>query len=408
MSPAQGTGDSDIRLQANTGTLRAGTYSARVNIIAPGATNSPGTFRVTFRVRDAIPATVRPALANLSFTSREGDTANPASQKLAIRMEGETKPDWTASVVSLNGGNWLSISPAAGKADGEITVAARLGDLPAGAYAARIEIRSPGAANPLVQVPVSFSVTRQKAIVAANGIVNAASLAAGPVAPGQLITIAGDRMGPRAGVSAKPNESTNRFATSLGGTRVFFDGVPGIVLFAGMNQVNVMVPFEVAGKSKVKVSVESAGYEASDPVEVPVAESAPGLFSADGIRVAALNQDYSFNTPENPAAAGEVVQFFLTGQGLTTPRVDTGALAPAVAPFAAPDLGVRILLDGQGAEVLFAGLAPGSIGLLQVNVRIPLGITPSSNVLVGARIGNAGLASPLYLAVKAAPANDPQ
>jgi uncharacterized protein (TIGR03437 family) len=139
-----------------------------------------------------------------------------------------------------------------------------------------------------------------------------------------------------------------------------------------------------------------------------VAESAPGVFTVDGVRAAALNQDYSFNSPSNPAAAGQVLQLFLTGQGLTTPRVETGALAPAVAPFAAPDQGVRILLDGQNAEVLFAGLAPGAIGLLQVNVRIPAGVTPSQNVLVGARIGNVGLTSAIQVAVKAAPPADPQ
>ena len=215
-------------------------------------------------------------------------------------------------------------------------------------------------------------------------------------------------MGPRNGIAARPNESTNRYATALGGTRVLFDNVPGIVLYASTNQVNAMVPFEIAGKSTVKVTVESAGYDASTPIDVPVASSAPGLFSADGVRAAALNQDYTFNSPTTPAAAGEIIQLFLTGQGLTTPRVETGALSPAVAPFATPDEPVTILIDGQRAEILFAGLAPGSIGLLQVNVRIPDGIVPSANVLVGARIGTVGLQEGMRIAVKAAPAADPQ
>jgi len=382
--------------------LKPGTYTGRVSIIAPGAINSPASVRVTLRVRDPIPGTMRASLSTIAFTAREGDTANPAIQKLAIKMEGETKPDWTATVTSLNGGNWLSISPASGKGDGEITVSARLTDLPAGVYAARINLSAPSATNPTLQIPVSFTVTRPKAVLPANGIVNAASLRAGPIAPGQLVTIAGDHLGPRTGISAKPNESTNRYANSLGGTRVLFDGVPGVVLYSSLNQVNAQVPFEIAGKSSVKVTIESAGFDPSEPLEVKVAETAPDMFTIDGRQAAALNQDYSYNTATTPAAAGSLIQLFFTGQGLTTPRVETGALAPAVAPFASPDQGVVILIDGQRAEVLFAGLAPGSLGLLQVNARIPASVTPSSNVLIGARFGNIGLSDPIQIAVKAA------
>ena len=405
MTPAQGIDDNDLRVQANIGALKPGTYTARVNIIAPGAINSPATFRVTLRVREPIPATMRASLATVAFTAREGETTNPITQKFTLKMEGETKPDWTATVTSLNGGNWLAVSPASGKGDGEITATARIGDLPAGVYAARVNLSAPGATNPALQIPVSFTVTRQKAILAANGIVNAASLRGGAIAPGQLITLAGDRMGPRAGLSAKPNESTNRYATSLGGTRVLFDGVPGVVLYSSLNQINAQVPFEIAGKSSVKVTVESAGFDASEPIEMRVADTAPGLFSIDGVRAAALNRDYSYNTPSTPIAAGDVIQLFFTGQGLTTPRVETGALAPAAAPFATPDQGVVVLIDGQRAEILFAGLAPGSVGLLQVYVRIPVSIAPSNNVLVGARLGNNGLPEALQISVKAA---DPQ
>jgi len=405
MIPAQGLDDNDLRVQANVASLKPGTYAARVNVVAPGAINSPASFRVTLRVREPIPATMRANVAAVAFTAREGETTNPVIQKFSLKMEGETKPDWTATVTSLNGGSWLAVSPASGKGDGEINATARIGDLPAGVYAARINLTAPGATNPALQIPVSFTVTRQRANLAANGIVNSASLRGGAIAPGQLITLSGDRMGPRAGLSAKPSESTNRYATSLGGTRVLFDGVPGVVLYSSLNQVNAQVPFEIAGKSSVKVTVEAAGFDSSEPIEMRVAETAPGMFSIDGVRAAALNQDYSYNTPATPAAAGDVIQFFFTGQGLTTPRVETGALAPAAAPFAVPDQGVTVLIDGQRAEIVFAGLAPGSVGLLQVNVRVPASVAPSNNVLVGGRIGNNGLPEALQISVKAA---DPQ
>ena len=397
MTPAQGYDDANLRLLANASKLPPGSYSARITVHAPLAINTPQYVRVTLRVREPIPATLRTVAQSISFTAREGDSASPSAQKLALRMEGEARPDWTAAATTLNGGSWLSVSPASGVGEGEIAVTSKLGDLPAGVYAGRVTIASAKATNPTLTVPVTFTVTKQKAMVANAGIVNAASLKSGPIAPGQLLTIAGDRLGPRNGVAAQYGE---RFPSSLAGTRVLFDGVPGAMLYASVNQLNVQAPFELVGKSSVKVSVEAAGYDASNPIEVPVNASSAGMFSYDGNRAAALNQDYSLNTPQSPAAPGEIVQFYLTGQGLTTPRLASGAAAPSVAPFPSPDQEVVILIDGVRAEVVFAGLAPGTIGLLQVNARIQQSTRPGDNVFVGARIGASALPDALVIAVR--------
>ncbi|MBM3784767.1 MAG: hypothetical protein FJW30_10430, partial [Acidobacteria bacterium] len=320
IAPGQGYDDADLRVTANASTLRAGTYTARISILAPGAVNSPQFVRVTLRVREPVPATIRPSSPAMTFTATEGAAAAPAPQKLSIKMEGETRPAWTAAATTLNGGNWLAITPAAGTGDGEITASVKTGDLPAGAYAGRITLNSPSAANQTVTIPVSFTIARQRALIAPGGVVNAASLKNGALAPGQLITIAGDRLGPATGLAARVNESTNRYPTALAGTRVLFDDIPGAILYASRNQINAQVPFEIAGKPTVKVTVEPAGFEASLPVEISVNPAAPGLFAAGPERAAALNQDYSLNTPATPAAAGDVIQLFLTGQGAPMAR----------------------------------------------------------------------------------------
>lgn len=62
---------------------------------------------------------------------------------------------------------------------------------------------------------------------------------------------------------------------------------------------------------------------------------------------------------------------FGTGEGQTTPPGSDGALALAT-PVPKPVAEVSITIDGQPAEILYAGSAPGSVaGLFQVNVRIP-------------------------------------
>jgi uncharacterized protein (TIGR03437 family) len=126
----------------------------------------------------------------------------------------------------------------------------------------------------------------------------------------------------------------------------------------------------------------------------------PGIFTVDGTRAAALNQDFTLNTPENPAAPGSVVQLFLTGQGLTNIRVPAGVLAPMEPPFPQPLLGVSLRMDAYEARVLFAGLAPGFAGLMQVNAEVPRLVAPSDRVRVVVSVGRFQASQPVTISVR--------
>jgi adhesin/invasin len=78
----------------------------------------------------------------------------------------------------------------------------------------------------------------------------------------------------------------------------------------------------------------------------------------------------ALNTPQNPVHPGEYVVVYLTGQGLVDQTVPSGAEAPAD-PFALPLAPVFAKLGGKAAEIAFAGLAPGFVGLLQINLVVP-------------------------------------
>jgi uncharacterized protein (TIGR03437 family) len=82
------------------------------------------------------------------------------------------------------------------------------------------------------------------------------------------------------------------------------------------------------------------------------------------------NRDSSLNTPQKPAAVGSVIVAYLTGQGALDNAVVTGAAAPAN-PLSQAALPVAATLGGKPADVLFAGLTPSFVGLLQVNLKVP-------------------------------------
>lgn len=105
---------------------------------------------------------------------------------------------------------------------------------------------------------------------------NAASYAPGAVAPGEIVTIFGERLGP-AGIVSAGFDPSGRLETSAGVTRVLFDGIPAPVLYAGgsqgmvagVMQVNVRVPAPVEPSSAAAVVIR-AGAAESPPLHVAV------------------------------------------------------------------------------------------------------------------------------------------
>jgi uncharacterized protein (TIGR03437 family) len=142
------------------------------------------------------------------------------------------------------------------------------------------------------------------------------------------------------------------------------------------------------------VRVEYLG--ASSPaVTVPVLLAQPGIFTlnASGAGPAAvLNLDYSVNSATNPAARGDAIMIFATGQGVTSPAGVDGLVATA--PSTGDPQLVTVEIGGQTAPVSYAGNAPGLVeGALQVNAVVPTTVTPGSAVSVVVAVG--GTASPV-------------
>ena len=110
----------------------------------------------------------------------------------------------------------------------------------------------------------------------------------------------------------------------------------------------------------------------SDPVEVTVLPAHPGIFTLDGTTGVILHAaTFDPVTASNPAAPGEMVVVYATGLGPVAPAPLTGAPASA-SPLSLTSIPPVVTMGGIVAKVLFSGLAPGFVGLYQVNTTVPL------------------------------------
>jgi uncharacterized protein (TIGR03437 family) len=256
----------------------------------------------------------------------------------------------------------------------------------------RLAVENNGSGNTGVLTGFSVTitgVTQGPPTIGPNSIVTTSSLENGIIAPGDQLSIYGISMGPTAGATA---DITKPLPTSLGGTQVTFDGVAAPLYYVSDQFIHVQAPMSLtAGKATQIQVVASNGSSLSVPVVV--AATNPGFFTeeSDGLgQVKALNQDGSVNGDgssfnSTPAAAGSVVQLFLTGLGAVTPAVAAGTPAPTT-PLSTVASGVTAAVNGNAATVNFAGLAPGLIGTYQVNVTIPA-TTPAGAVRVAVTAG---------------------
>ena len=207
-------------------------------------------------------------------------------------------------------------------------------------------------------------------VVNAAGYQNSGIYNTGWLAPGEIVAIFGQGLGPASGVGATVN-ADGYLPTSLAGVSVTFSGTPAPMLYAGANQINAVVPFEVTGQTDVQVQYQGV-TSAAVPMQVGD-EPAVFTWGAAGTgQAAALNQDGSLNSPSNPAARGSIVSLWGTGFGAMSPPypdglIVSGALSQLV-------LAPNVYVGGLSvpATIQYAGQAPGFVaGAVQINFVVP-------------------------------------
>jgi len=230
------------------------------------------------------------------------------------------------------------------------------------------------------------------------GVVSAASFLPQFIAPGEIVSIFWADMGPAQPAVASPGPG-GRFPTSLADTKVFFEDIQAPLLYVDRNQINAIVPYGLAGRPGTRLYVEYQGRK-SNVVELAMAAASPALFmlGASG-QGAILNQDFMVNSASNPAARGSIVMFYGTGEGATSPAGVDGLTAVSEPPK--PVLPIRVQIGGIEAEVHYAGGVQTLVaGVMQVNVRVPQGVTPGNAVNAVLMVGGASSQRRVTMAVQ--------
>ena len=217
------------------------------------------------------------------------------------------------------------------------------------------------------------------------------------IAPGTWIEIYGSNLAAAACSWQTADFNGANAPTSLGGVSVTVGGKSAYVDYVSAGQVNAQVPDGIPiGPATPVVVTNSGGSSAAFAVTTAVL--APALlapaqapFNVNGKQyVVATLADGSFDAiPSHPAKPGDVITLFGIGFGLP----GAGMVAQQTATLS----NVAFSLNETAAQTLYAGIAPGFVGLYQFNIQLP-NVTPGDYQLK-ATVNGAAVNQTVYVAV---------
>ena len=327
------------------------------------------------------PATLTIAEAPPSITSISPDSAVEGSGTLLLSIEGMNFAPgaavlWTGAEGITDALSTRFVSSTSLEATAPATLLATPGSYP-------LAVSSGGLISAGEFFVVESAAGSGLPVIAAT--VNGASFLGG-ASRGAITTIFGENLGTGiAEAQALP------LPTTLEGVRVLVAGRPAALFYVSPGQINFQVPFETPLGDSLSVQVIRDGLTGPESSMV-VMDYALGIFQyprEPGVLDAVITHaDDSLVTPDNPARPSEVIIVYATGVGLLDNAPPTGAAAP-FEPLATAQVLPQVILAGSSAgafgRALFAGLAPGFVGLIQMNIELPASRPPDADLKLGVR-----------------------
>jgi uncharacterized protein (TIGR03437 family) len=185
-------------------------------------------------------------------------------------------------------------------------------------------------------------------------------------------------------------EQTMTFSTvpvpkEMDDVEVLVNGVAAPLYYLSPTIINFYVPMSTptSGTIDILVQKKSTGQILASST-LPAAVATPGFFTTTQNgrgQIAALNEDNTINSTSNPVGRGRVIQLYATGQGFLPDAPPDGVPAPSDRLISTPSR-PRVIINTADAEVQFSGLAPGFVGVWQLNVRVPESVPPGNSIVV--------------------------
>ncbi len=200
--------------------------------------------------------------------------------------------------------------------------------------------------------------------------------------PGALAALLGSGM-----TTEAPQAATSfPLPVQLAGLQVMVNGSPAPLLFASDSEVKFQCPMLAAG-TPLDIVVEGPGNLLQSAAASVMESASPELFSlgagSQGVVLLGATSEMAMLNNQalasRPAHAGDTLTIYASGLGDFKGTLAAGSPAPAGAPIPLQNH-VRVVVGGTEIDPVSAGLAPGTVGLSQVDFALPPGVTPGPAV----------------------------
>jgi large repetitive protein len=382
---SSGQAPGTVTINIDPSRLTAGIYTGEVSISISGVVRTVNVTLVVLPVGSTtVPESTMAAMTGEVRPAAAGCTAS----KLALTETGlvnnfAVPAKWPATlIVQLNddcGSPVAGGSVVASFSNGDAPISLR-GDGQNGTYSATWQ---PGSVSSQMVVtlnatagtfqPASMQLTggitqNQAPVLAPGGTVNAFyRVSGGPLSPGTIVEMYGSGL-----ASSTSSAGAPPLPKTFNGTFVLVGGLSAPLFFLSDGQLDVQIPSELGATQQHLIIVSSNGaLTLPDQIDLLPLQPAVDAF-ADG-RLIAQHTDATATLVDaaHPAKPDEVLVMYLLGMGPTNPAVASGAPAPSTEPLARVTAQPTVTVDGEIANVQFAGLTPTFSGLYQINFVVP-------------------------------------
>ena len=222
-----------------------------------------------------------------------------------------------------------------------------------------------------------------------TGVINGANRV-GSLSPGGVITINGNNLADSATASGTP------LPKILAGVCVTANEVTIPLFSTSPTQIQAQLPPDLA-TGRVTLTVRSSRLGlSSNGTPISITATGPAVFSVpvDGVPRAALihSEDAALVTPDYPAQRDETLLLYATGLGPVRPAVGAG-VAGASDPLSETMNPVSVAIGEVPYLVTWAGLAPDTVGIYQINVYVPGGHVEGDDLPVVVTVGGTSSAT---------------